>query len=86
VSVGADPTEERSPRQDFRVLTRRRGGYDGAVMVDIQLQVAATGALIWAQTFSDEAQANEFEQQVESDLDTLGNDEFRRKYSVPSSV
>jgi hypothetical protein len=86
VSVGADPTEERSPRQDFRVLTRRRGGYDGAVMVDIQLQVAATGALVWAQTFSDEAQANEFEQQVESDLDTLGNDEFRRKYSVPSSV
>lgn len=86
MSVGADPTEERSPRQDFRVLTRRRGGYDGAVMVDIQLQVAATGALIWAQTFSDEAQANEFEQQVESDLDTLGNDEFRRKYSVPSSV
>lgn len=86
MSVSADSTEERSPRQDFRVLTRRRGGYDGAVMVDIQLQVAATGALVWAQTFSDEAQASEFEQQVESDMDTLGNDEFRRKYSVPSSV
>jgi hypothetical protein len=86
VSVSADSTEERSPRQDFRVLTRRRGGYDGAVMVDIQLQVAATGALVWAQTFSDEAQASEFEQQVESDLDTLSIDEFRRKYSVPSSV
>lgn len=86
MSVGADPTEERSPRQDFRVLTRRRRGYDGAVMVDIQLQVAATGALVWAQSFSDEAQAGEFEQQVESDLDALGNDEFRRKYSVPSSV
>jgi len=86
VSVSADPTEERSPRQDFRVLTRRRGGYDGAVMVDIQLQVAATGALVWAQTFSDEDQASAFEAQVESDLDTLTNDEFRRKYSVPSSV
>lgn len=86
MSVSADSPEERSPRHDFRVLTRRRGAYDGAVMVDIQLQVAATGALVWAQTFSDEAQAGEFEQQVESDLDTLSIDEFRRKYSVPSSV
>ena len=50
---------DRTPRQDFRVLTRRRGGYDGT-MVDIQLQVAATGALVWAQTFSDEDQAEEF--------------------------
>ena len=35
---------DRTPRQDFRVLTRRRDGYDGT-MIDIQLQVAATGAL-----------------------------------------
>lgn len=76
---------DRSPRQDFRVLTRRRGGYDGT-MVDIQLQVVATGALVWAQTFSDEAQADEFATQLESDLDHLDNDEFRRKYSVPSST
>ncbi len=80
------PTDpDRSPRQDFRVLTRRRGGYDGT-MVDIQLQVAATGALVWAQTFSDEAQAQEFADGVEADLDTLDNDEFRRKYSVPSGT
>lgn len=80
------PTDpDRSPRQDFRVLTRRRGGYEGT-MVDIQLQVAATGALVWAQTFSDEAQAQEFAEGVETDLDALGNDEFRRKYSVPSDT
>ena len=76
---------DRAPRQDFRVLTRRRGGYDGT-MVDIQLQVAATGALVWAQTFSDEAQAEAFATEVEADLDALGNDEFRRKYSVPSGT
>ena len=75
---------DRTPRQDFRVLQRRRGGYDG-VMVDIQLQVAATGALVWAQTFSDEAQAETFAAELEADLDALDNDEFRRKYSVPST-
>lgn len=73
------------PRQDFRVLTRRRGGYEGT-MVDIQLQVAATGALVWAQTFSDEAQADAFAAEVEADLDAMPNDAFRRKYSVPSGT
>lgn len=76
---------DRTPRQDFRVLTRRRGGYDGT-MIDIQLQVAATGALVWAQTFSDEVQADTFATELEADLDTLDNDEFRRKYSVPSTA
>ena len=76
----------RSPRQDFRVLTRTRGGYDGAVMYDVQLQVAATGALIWAQTFSDQQQADRFQEEVEADLDGLDLDEFRRKYSVPSTT
>lgn len=75
----------RTPRQDFRVLVRRRGDYDGT-MVDVQLQVAATGALVWAQTFSDPAQAAAFESEVEADLDALDLDEFRRKHSVPSSV
>ena len=79
----SDP--DRTPRQDFRVLTRRRGGYDGT-MVDVQLQVAATGALVWAQTFSDEDQAEDFAAQLEADLDALGNDDFRRKYSVPSTT
>ena len=84
--LDADTSDaDRTPRRDFRVLTRRRTGYDG-VMVDIQLQVAATGALVWSQTFSDDAQADEFERQVEADLDTLDNEEFRRRYSVPSTV
>jgi hypothetical protein len=77
---------ERRPRKDFRVLTRRRGGYDGAVMFDVQLQVAATGALVWAQTFSDEAQADAFETQLDADLDELDDAAFRRKYGVPASV
>lgn len=76
----------RSPRQDFRVLTRRRGGYDGAVMYDVQLQVAATGALVWAQTFSDEEQAQAFEAQLDADLDELDDAAFRRRYGVPASA
>jgi hypothetical protein len=77
---------ERSPRKDFRVLTRRRGGYDGGVMFDVQLQVAATGALVWSQTFSDEAQAHVFESELETDLGELDDAAFRRKYGVPASV
>jgi hypothetical protein len=79
-------SEPRSPKRDFRVLTRRRGGYDGAHMVDVQLQIANTGALVWAQSFSDEAQADEFQRELEADLDTLEDAEFRRKYGVPASV
>lgn len=79
-----DPS--RSPRHDFRVLTRTRSGYDGGVMFDVQLQVAATGALVWAQTFSDQEQADRFQSEVEDDLGELDNEAFRRKYSVPSSA
>jgi hypothetical protein len=79
-------TTDRSPRRDFRVLTRRRGGYDGAVMVDIQLQVAETGALVWAQTFSDDGQAEAFQRELEEDLDALDDASFRRKYGVPSGT
>lgn len=77
-------TTDRSPRRDFRVLVRRRGAYDGAVMVDIQLQIAETGALVWAQSFSDEAQADAFQAELEADLEELDDATFRRKYSVPS--
>ena len=80
------PADAPAPRSAFRVLTRTRGGYDGAVMYDVQLQVAATGALVWAQTFSDEDQATEFRTELESDLDQLDDGEFRRKYSVPSTA
>lgn len=76
----------RTPRSDFRVLTRTRGGYDGAVMYDIQLQIAATGALVWAQTFTDQAQADAFQSQVDDDLSELDLAGFRRKYSVPASA
>jgi hypothetical protein len=74
------------PRRDFRVLTRTRGGYDGAMMYDVQLQIAATGALLWAQTFSDQEQAEEFQSQLEADLDELDMDRFRSKYGVPSTA
>ena len=76
----------RSPRRDFRVLTRRRSGYDDAAMVDIQLQVAATGALVWTQTFSDSDQAETFQRDLEDDLDDLDDVAFRRKYGVPAST
>ena len=76
----------RSPRSAFRVLTRTRTGYEGAVMYDVQLQVVATGALVWAQTFSDESEADRYREDVESDLDGLDESDFRRKWSVPSTT
>lgn len=76
----------RSARNAFRVLTRVRTGYEGAVMHDVQLQVVATGALVWAQTFSDEQEADRYRADVEADLDQLSDEEFRRRWSVPSSA
>ena len=78
-------SSDRVARTDFRVLTRTRGGYSDGVMYDVQLQVAATGNLVWAQTFTDQAQADEFQAEVEADLE-LEVDEFRKKYSVPSTA
>jgi hypothetical protein len=79
-------SDDRPPRQRFRVLTRTRGGYDGAVMYDVQLQVADSGALVWAQTFSDQEQADTFQAELEEDLDAMDDEAFRRKYSVPSTA
>ena len=79
-------SDERSPRRDFRVLTRRRTGYEGALIVDIQLQIAATGALVWSRSFSDEQQADELEAELQQDLDQLDADAFRRKHGVPASA
>ena len=73
-----------SPRRNFRVLTRTRGGYNGSTMYDVQLQVAATGNLVWAQTFTDREQAEEYERRLDSDLDDLDETAFRRKYNVTS--
>jgi hypothetical protein len=73
-----------TPRNRFRALTRRRDGYD-ATMFDVQLQIVATGALVWAQSFSDEQQADDFHAQLEVDLEELDLDAFRAKYAVPSS-
>lgn len=70
-------------RRVFRVLTRTRGGYDGATMYDVQLQSVATGNLMWAQTFTDAQQANQFEATLAHDLDELDDTQFRRKYGVP---
>lgn len=85
MSETVSETDERPARHDFRVLTQRRGGYDDAVMYDVQLQITATGNLVWAQTFTDEQQADDFQAQVEADLE-LDGPEFRRKYSVPSTA
>ena len=55
-------------------------------MVDVQLQLAATGALVWAQTFSDSGQAESFHRELEDDLHDLDDVAFRRKYGVPASM
>lgn len=73
-------------RRHFRVLTRRRTGAGGGTMFDVQLQVAGTGDLVWAQTFSDPSQAQEYEATLEADLDELDDADFRRKYGVPADA
>lgn len=73
-----------SPRRHFRVLTRVRGGYNGSTMYDVQLQSAATGNLLWAQTFTDREQAEQFESALDQDMDDLDDAGFRRKYNVTS--
>lgn len=73
-------------RRHFRVLTRTRGGYNGSTMFDVQLQLTASGGLVWAQTFTDQGQAVEFEEALDADLDDLDDGSFRRKYGVPSRV
>ncbi len=55
-------------------------------MHDIQLIVSATGAMIWAQTFTDAEQAGEFLDRLESDLEEMDTTTFRERYSVPSSL
>jgi TolB-like protein len=84
--VSATDDAGRPARSDFRIQTRRRGGYEGAVMHDIQLIVSATGAMVWAQTFTDEDQADAFLAQIEDHLAHMDSREFRSRYSVPSSM
>jgi hypothetical protein len=71
-----------SPRRAFRVLVRERSGSQDGRVTDIQLQVRRTGAIVWAQTFSDPAQARALEEQLERDLDELDEDAFRRAHRV----
>lgn len=73
------------PRQLFRVTTRTRSGYDGATLYDVQLVVSASGAMVWAQTFTDPAQAEQLLETLERDLDTLDVETFRRRYTVPAT-
>jgi len=75
-----------TPRRSFRVLVRERSGSQGGRVVDVQLQVRRTGDLVWAQTFSDPAQARELEEQLEHDLDELDDESFRRAHRVPQST
>ncbi len=77
---------DRSPRNVFRVQTRSRTGYQGAVMHDVQLQVVSSGALVWAHTFTDADEAERCREEVEEDLADLTEEAFRRKWSVPSSA
>ena len=73
-----------SPRRSFKVLVRERSGSQGGRVIDVQLQVRRTGALVWAQTFSDPALARELEDRLERDLDELDEESFRRAHRVTS--
>jgi len=82
--VEIDVDDDTRPRDLYRALTRQRGGYDG-MLFDVQLQVQATRALLWAQTFSGPEQASEFHDQLVADLAEMDLAAFRSRYSVPSS-
>lgn len=73
-------------RQRFRALTQSRNGYSGATMFDVQLQSIESGQLVWAQTFSDHREAEEFEHSLQADLEDLDVDAFRRKYGMPADT
>lgn len=75
-----------SARRHFRALTRTRGGYNGSMMYDVQLQSVSSGRLLWAQTFTHHDQASAFEAELEADLDDLDDTAFRLKYGVPSNA
>lgn len=75
-----------SPRRSFRVLQRVREVGQGGTVVDVQLQLRRTGALAWAYTFSDPAQAEELVARVERDLDELDDAEFRRVHRVAAGA
>lgn len=68
------------------MLTRTRGGYGGGTMYDVQLQAAATGSLLWSQTFTDQQQALAFEESLARDLEELSDTDFRRKHGIPSTA
>jgi hypothetical protein len=75
-----------SPRRTFRVLQRVRDVGEGGTVVDVQLQLRRTGALVWAHTFSDPAQAEELVARVERDLDELDDEGFRRAHRVAADA
>lgn len=86
-SRGDTPTADtRSPRQVFKVLVRERSGSQGGRVIDVQLQVRSSGALVWAHTFSDPAQARELEERLEADMDELDLEAFRRAHRVTSTT
>ena len=72
-------------RRHLRVLARTRGGYNGAVLHDVQLQVISSRRLLWAQTFTDRAQAERLHRDVQEDLADLDEAGFRQKYGLPAS-
>jgi hypothetical protein len=82
---GGDATASPSPRRTFRVLVRERSGSQGGRVIDVQLQVRSTGALVWAQTFSDPQLARQLEDQLERDMDELDDASFRRAHRVTSA-
>jgi hypothetical protein len=86
VGTVATPPSSPSPRRSFRVLQRVRSVGPAGPVIDVQLQLRRTGALVWAHTFSDPAQADELVARIERDLDELDDAAFRRAHRVPADV
>jgi len=78
-------SSDASPRRHFRALVRERAGSQGGRDIDVQLQVRSTGAIVWAQTFSDHALARELEERIDRDMDDLDLTAFRGAHRVPST-
>ncbi len=79
-------SQSKPARHVFRVLTRIRTGYGGAVIHDVQLQAVTTGNLIWSQSFSYAHEAERCRDEVQADLEGLDEAGFRRRWRLPANL
>lgn len=73
----------RSPaRSSFRVRTRTRRGYDGAVLHDVHLEGLHDGRVAWTRTFTHADEAAQLAAALHEDLQRLDPRTFARLHGA----